>query len=282
MSHFTISGFSDEISPDIKTQFKELNRLGIGYFEIRGVNGKNVSELTEDEAKEVMSFASDYGISVSSVGSPIGKIQITDPFEEHLELLKHVIKLSKIFKTDYIRVFSFYIPKGENPADYRDEVIRRMRLMVELAQKEGVILLHENEKGIYGDTAPRCKDILDAVDSPNLMAVFDPANFVEVGQVTYPDAYNLLRDKVVYMHIKDANGMSDIVPAGYGMGHLADILASLKESDYSGFLSLEPHLSHFKGLESLQSSTKNISNMNPSMAFELAHESLLNIINNLK
>lgn len=85
----------------------------------------------------------------------------------------------------------------------------------------------KTKKEIYGDTAPRCKEILDAVHSPNLRAVFDPANFVECGQETYPAAYELLKDDVVYIHIKDALAHGKIVPAGMGNGHVEELLRAI-------------------------------------------------------
>ncbi len=284
MASFIYSGFSDEISPDIKTQFEELKKLGISHFEIRGVNGTNVSELTLEEAKNVQALAQHYGISASSIGSPIGKILITDPFEPHLELLKHIIQIAKVFKTRFIRVFSFYIPNDANPENYKDEVIARMKKMVRIAEENDVILLHENEKGIYGNVASRCKEILDAVNSPNLRAVFDPANFVECSQKTYPEAFELLKDYIVYMHIKDATAEKKIVPAGKGIGNVDKILAALKEKDYEGFVSLEPHLGSFAGLDHLQGDMDSIdltTPFTPKERFKIAYESLKEIIDNL-
>lgn len=284
MAEFIYSGFSDEISPDIQTQFEELKKLGIRHFEIRGVNGTNVSELTLDEAKKVSALAQSYGISASSIGSPIGKILITDPLEPHLELLKHVIEIAKIFNTPYIRVFSFYIPNDANPEDYKDEVIARMKTMVKIAEENGVVLLHENEKGIYGNTASHCKEILDAVNSPNLRAVFDPANFVECNQKTFPEAYELLKDYIVYMHIKDATAQKKIVPAGKGIGNVDKVLGALKARGYKGFVSLEPHLGSFAGLDHLQSDMDGIDTstpFSPEKRFTIAYESLKEIIDNL-
>lgn len=279
MGNFTLSAFSDEISSDIREQMRYLNDFGIKHFEIRGVNEKNIADLTSDEAKEVKALADSHGIKVSSIGSPIGKIGINDPFEEHLEKLAHVIELAKIFGTKFIRVFSFYIPKGEDAAMYRDEVMRRMKAMCELAEKEDVILLHENEKGIYGDIAPRCKDILDTVNSPCLRAVFDMANFVECGQITYPDAYDMLKEHIAYVHIKDAVGNGKIVPAGYGNGNVKVILQSLKESGYEGFLSLEPHLGHFDGLQALQADTSVINeDKSGPGTFKIACDALVKIL----
>ena len=283
MLKYHISGFSDEIDSDIKVQFEHLNKLGIKYFEPRGINGTNISALTLDEAKQLKETMDKYGIKASSIGSPIGKIGIKDEFEPHLEKLAHTIEIAKILGTKYIRIFSFFIPKEDDPAIYRDEVMARMKAMTALAGKEGVILLHENEKDIYGDIAVRCKDILDTVDSDNLRAVFDPANFVQCDQVTYPDAYEMLKDHVVYMHIKDALfADNSVVPAGHGDGRVRDILKALSDRDYEGFLSLEPHLGSFDGLGDLEVGDEMLSlTKSDAGKFTLAYNSLKKILDDI-
>lgn len=284
MLKYHISGFSDEIDSDIKVQFEHLNKLGIKYFEPRGINGTNISALTLDEAKQLKETMDKYGINASSIGSPIGKIGIKDEFEPHLEKLAHTIEIAKILGTKYIRVFSFFIPKEDDPAIYRDEVMARMKAMTALAGREGVILLHENEKDIYGDIAARCKDILDTVDSDNLRAVFDPANFVQCDQVTYPDAYEMLKDHVVYMHIKDALfADSSVVPAGHGDGRVRDILQALSDRNYDGFLSLEPHLGSFDGLGDLEVGDEMLSlTKSDAGKFTLAYNSLKKILDDIR
>ena len=276
------SGFSDEISQNIDEQFTHLNKLGIQYFEPRGINGTNIASLTEEQLAELKGKMEEYGISASSIGSPIGKIQITDPMEPHLEQLKWVIHIAKTLGTRYIRVFSFFMPKEEDPACYREEVMRRMKQMVELAEQEDVVLLHENEKGIYGDTALRCKEIFDEIPSEHLKGVFDPANFVQCGDITYPDGFQLLKEHIVYMHIKDALEDGSIVPAGKGKGHVEDILRELSEDGYQGFLSLEPHLGSFEGLAELeQEDTMMKLPKSDSGKFTLAYESLKKIVDRL-
>lgn len=284
MLKYHISGFSDEIDSDIKVQFEHLNKLGIKYFEPRGINGTNISALTLDEAKQLKETMDKYGINASSIGSPIGKIGIKDEFEPHLEKLAHTIEIAKILGTKYIRVFSFFIPKEDDSAIYRDEVMARMKAMTALAVREGVILLHENEKDIYGDIAARCKDILDTVDSDNLRAVFDPANFVQCDQVTYPDAYEMLKDHVVYMHIKDALfADSSVVPAGHGDGRVRDILQALSDRNYDGFLSLEPHLGSFDGLGDLEVGDEMLSlTKSDAGKFTLAYNSLKKILDDIR
>lgn len=278
MSRFMISGFSDEISSDTTEQFEVLNRLGIKYFEPRGIDGKNISSLDDDGVLELKVKMEKYGISVSSIGSPIGKIQITDDFDKHLQLLKRVIKTAKMLDVKYIRVFSFFIPDGEYEK-YRDEVIRRMKEMVAIAEKEDVMLLHENEKGIYGDVASRCFEILEEVKSPSLRCVFDPANFVQCGQKTYPDAYELLKPYIEYMHIKDALPDGTVVPAGKGVGDVEKIITELYKSGYCGFLSLEPHLGSFLGFENLELDKKtHLLGKSSAEKYSIAYDALNEII----
>ena len=252
MKVFTISGFSDEINEKIDVQFAHIKTLGIEYFEPRGINGTNVSDLTIDEAKALKEKMDKYGIEVSSIGSPIGKIKITDDFESHKEKLIHTIQIAKILGSKYIRIFSFFIPDGEYDK-YKDEVLRRMKEMANIAEEMDIMLLHENEKGIYGDVADRCKEIFDYVNSPNLRGVFDMANFVQCGETTYPYAFNLLRPHIEYMHIKDAlYSDGSVVPPGYGDGKVKEIIGELKASGYDGFYSMEPHLGSFEGLADLE------------------------------
>lgn len=278
MLHYTISGFADEISPDTTEQFKALNRLSIEYFEPRGIDGKNISELNDEEAYALKKKMDKYGIKVSSVGSPIGKIGIEDDFEKHTELLVRVIKTAKILECRFIRIFSFFIQDGDYEK-HRPEVMGRMKEMTALAEREGIILLHENEKGIYGDIPERCSDILETVNSDNLKAVFDPANFVQCGVVTYPHAFDIMKKHIAYMHIKDALNNGTVVPSGYGEGHVAEILAELDHMNYMGFLSLEPHLGTFEGLEKLELEDDMLKlEKSDAAKFELAYNALMKVL----
>lgn len=240
-----ISGFADEIDKNIDIQFSVLNKLGIKYFEPRGINGKNISLLTTDEAKELKSKMDKAGIKASSIASPIGKADIKDT-EKEFQLLRHMVETAKILDCGFIRIFSFYNAYGS-----KDEVITALKRMSDYAEKENIILLHENEKDVYGDTAERCLEILEGINSHNLKAVFDPANFVKCGEDTIK-AYEMLKKHIAYMHIKDSRDDKTIVPAGAGAGNIKYILDELKADGYDGFLSLEPHLGTYEELEDLE------------------------------
>ena len=275
---FTISGFSDEIDKDIHLQFEGIKALGMEYFEVRGVNGKNIAKLNEDELAELKDEMKKYGIKASSIGSPIGKVLITDDFEPHLEKFKWIVNIAKTLESKYIRIFSFFLPEGEEWSAHRREVIRRLSQMVEYAKEQEVILLHENEKDIYGETAEACLDLLEEINSPNLKAVFDPANFVQCGE-NVKEAFAKLRQHIAYMHIKDAVEDGTVVPAGCGIGEVEFILRELKESNYHGYLSLEPHLGAFEGLQELELSDKMMKLRQSSKeSFEIAYNALAEIL----
>lgn len=276
MSKFIISGFADEIDSSTDIQFKTIKSLNISYFEPRGIDGKNIADLSEEEARALREKMDRYGVKASSLGSPVGKIDITDDFEPELEKLAHVAKTAKIIGTRNIRVFSFYIP-DEKYEEYRTEVMKRLSAMAELAEKEGVILLHENEKGIYGDTPERCRDIFETVKSDNLRAVFDPANFVQCG-VDTKEAFGLLKNYVSYVHIKDAAKDGTVVPAGQGVGNVEYILKQLKYGGYNGFLSLEPHLGSFGGFAKLENGDNKFAEESDAGKFETAYNALKNIL----
>jgi sugar phosphate isomerase/epimerase len=241
---FTLTGFADEIDSDLETQLSVLESLDIEHIEVRSVGAQNVLNLDDDEIESVKAELDSRGFTVSSIGSPIGKVDVTDPFEPHLERFERAMDVAERFETKYIRLFSYYIPEGEDPADYRDEVLRRMRRKAELVEERGLVLLNENEKDLYGDTPGRMRDIHLAVDSPNLRMVFDPANYLELGIRPYPDALLQVVEFVEYLHVKDAKlGVrGEMRPAGEGDGRIPETLEALAARGFEGYLSLEPHL----------------------------------------
>ncbi|MGI6537069.1 MAG: sugar phosphate isomerase/epimerase family protein [Caldicoprobacterales bacterium] len=250
---FILSAFADEIDPNLQVQMDVLDDHGIKYIEMRGVNGKNITDHTLDEAREVKKQLDEREFRLSAIGSPIGKILITDDFEPHLEKFRHTLKIAEIMEAKYIRMFSFYIPEGKDPADYREEVLKRWKEFLKAAEGTGIVLLHENEKEIYGDTPERCLDLVESLNSDYFRLTFDPANFVQCGVEPYPKAFNMLKDHIAYLHIKDARKDNlQIVPAGQGDGRLQETLNALKGMGFKGFLSLEPHLANFVGFAELE------------------------------
>lgn len=253
MNYEKISGFSDEIAEDIDTQFRVLKKLNIKYFEPRGIDGKSIADLSDAEVTALKEKMAANEIRVSSIGSPIGKVNLEGDFEEHFAQFRRVVEIAGMLDAKYIRMFSFYHQGGEDwSGQEREVVLTRLRRMIACAKEQGVILLHENEKGIYGDTVERCADLMTELGCAHFHAVFDPANFVQCGQDTRK-AYEALKEHIAYVHIKDAF-LADgrVVPAGSGDGNVEYVLERLFAGGYDGFLSLEPHLGSFAGLENLE------------------------------
>lgn len=240
---WTLTGFADEIGPDLNLQLETLASESIRHLELRSVWGKNVLKLSDEELAAVRAELDRRSVRVSSIGSPIGKIKITDEFAPHLADFDRALHAAALLRAPYIRLFSFFIPQGEDPAQYRDEVLERMGQLVRRAEGRGVTLLHENEKHIYGDIPSRCHDLLTAVNSPLLRAAWDPANFVQCGARPHTEGYEALRPYIAYVHVKDALlATGQVVPAGQGDGEVRQTLSALRASGFDGFFSMEPHL----------------------------------------
>ncbi|MCP8970512.1 sugar phosphate isomerase/epimerase family protein [Ectobacillus ponti] len=285
-----ISGFSDEISSDFDAQLEGVSGLGMQYISLRGIDGRNIGDYTVAEIQEsILPRLQQAGIGVSSIGSPIGKVFIDDEegFVKQKLVLDRLCRIGNLLDCKYIRMFSFYIPRGKNPDDYRDAVISKLREFAGIAAQYNMILLHENEKDTYGDISRRCYEILKQVASPYLKGIFDFANFVQCGEDTQ-DCYNLLRDEIVYIHIKDAvTTDSQNVVCGTGEGKIPEVLAQFIASGYEGFLTLEPHLVLFDSLKDLELEDpadiiKDNKGLNGAQGYRLQYEALVNILQQIE
>ena len=254
MPELIISGFGDEICEDFAAQLDTMASFGLNHIDPRGINGKNVSDLTAEEAKAAKKLLDEKSFRISCVGSPIGKYDIDADFAPELEKFKRTLDISLVLGADCIRIFSFFIPEGHSPDEYRDEVMLRMSRYLEASEGSGVMLLHENEHGIYGEDAEHSLDIMKTIEAPRLRQIFDPCNFILAGVEPFPYAFDLLYDYIYALHIKD--GKSDppvIVPTGLGEGRIPEMMAELYRRDFSCFATLEPHLGSFTGLAQFES-----------------------------
>lgn len=240
---WSLSGFGDEVDPDPAVQAAVLLALGASHIEVRSAWGTNVSELTPAQVQELKAILDGKGLKVSAVASPIGKVDVSLPVEHEVERLRQIISVAHGLDTKYVRIFSFYRGEDQTAEDIRDGVMTRMAALTAEAEAAGVVLLHENEKGIYGDTPERVLDLMETVDSPALRVAWDNANFVQVGVKPYTEGYAMLRPYLEYLQVKDAvAGTGEVVPSGQGDGELDATIAALAADGFTGFASLEPHL----------------------------------------
>ncbi|WP_348788302.1 sugar phosphate isomerase/epimerase family protein [Leifsonia sp. NPDC080035] len=247
---WTLSGFGDEIDPDPGVQAAVLQALGASSIEVRSAWRTNVVELDDDGLDRLATVLERRGMRVSAIASPIGKVDVSLPVEHELGRLDRAIAAARRLDARYIRVFSFYRPDGVPAGDVRDDVLFRMRALASAAEAAGVVLLHENEKEIYGDTPERCLDIVESVGSPALRLAWDSANFVQVGVARpFDDGYGMLRPHLEYLQVKDALAATgEVTPAGEGDGQLLETLTALRDDGYRGYASLEPHLTDVDAL----------------------------------
>ena len=281
MGRMIISAFADEYNADPKVHAEYLASVGIGYIEPRFISGVNFANLSEDEVMEYKSILDANGVKASAIGSPIGKINLADDFDAHLELARRCFKNASIMGAKYIRMFSFYLREGQTREEARPEVIEKLGALLDLADEYGVTLCHENEAKIYGEDAEHCLDLMKHFEG-RLKCVFDTGNFILDGVETYPYAYNLMKDYIEYFHIKDSMSVGAIVPPGCGEARILDVLKAHRAyaPDRDFFVSLEPHLETFAGLNKLVGKTFE----NPykfesaEIAFDNARERLFKII----
>lgn len=251
MSKPILSAFADEYKKEFDGQIEGLKKFGINYIELRFVGGTNVADLTPDEVKCVKKKLDENNIKVSAIGSPLGKINTADDMDAEMQKAERVFKTANELEAKNIRMFSFYLDEKKTATENRSIVFSSLERMVKLASKYNVTLCHENEAKIYGESPESCKEILDYFGG-ELKCVFDMGNFMLDNYKTYPDAYNLLKDYIEYFHIKDSLSSGAIVPPGCGEAQIPELISAFsKDSKKDFFITLEPHLQTFSGLNAL-------------------------------
>jgi sugar phosphate isomerase/epimerase len=244
MTHtWTLSGFGDEIDADPAIQLSVLAALGARHIEVRSAWDTNIVDMTGEQLDAFAGLLKHRVMAVSAIASPIGKVDVAGDADAELERLGRAIAAAHRLGARYIRIFSFYRAEGVPVESIRDTVLTRMAAFADLAGRNDVVLVHENEKDIYGDVPERVLDLVESVGSDALRLAWDNANFVQVGVRPYTDGYAMLRPHLEYLQVKDAlAGSGDVVPAGEGDGELLATVTALRDDGYAGFASLEPHL----------------------------------------
>jgi 3-dehydroshikimate dehydratase len=244
---FTLSAFADEIGPDPQQQVDVLSAAGVKHIEFRSILNTNVLALSDAQIDDFKALLDRHGFGLSAIGSPIGKIRIDEPFAPHLERFERAIALCDRLGTRNIRIFSYYPPQGHDTWDtvgpeWVQQVYERMGEKIRRAEAAGVVLMHENEHRIYGDSPARLADLYARFTSPALVAVYDAANYVFCGYDPL-EGWAVTKERTKHFHIKDwKRGAQHGSLAGEGDGHIPTVIAEAAARGYSGFATLEPHL----------------------------------------
>ena len=236
-----LSAFSDEAGNSIEEQIDAVKRNGIPYVELRSIDGKNVADFTLEEAKSYQAEFEKNGVAVWSIGSPLGKVDVDVDFDEYEKKVRHVCQLANVFKTDKIRMFSFF-KAYEKP----EKVYEYLRKMVEIGAEYGVCMHHENEKDVFGDSAERVLSIMENVKG--LKFIYDPANYLQCGEPA-EKTMDMFYTKTDYFHVKDVIAETgELVPAGHGDGQIQTLIERVEGDKV---FTLEPHLIAFDSYKSI-------------------------------
>lgn len=242
MAKFILSAFADEASKTLAGQIAALHRNDMPYLEPRNIRGP-ILKKTYSELREIRRTLDLNGITVYSLGSPIGKYAAEKPFAPHWEQFLKALDACHILGTRRMRIFSFFT-KQEDLEKNRPVVLERLCAMTERAAREGIILCHENESDIYGQNPPEIKDLLDNV--PGLRGVFDASNLLMNDQDSMK-GFEATAEKLEYIHMKDCiSSLRSTAPVGMGEGRYDEILQKVDAAtDATVTLTLEPHLFGF-------------------------------------
>ena len=217
-----LSGFADEAANQ-KTaleQFVAFAALGLQYYSIRFVdagNGiKNVMKLTLPEIQKVRQLQNEYGLNVSSIGSPIGKVKLEDvedgtknvyvPFKKYLAGdVQKACELAHAFETKLIRGFSFYHPKGSDPRQHLSQAVDQLGQIAEAFHRSDLTFGLEVEANLVGSNGHILAEIYQQVNHPAMVLIFDAANVLVQGYSPAElfEQYVAMKPGLGWIHIKD-------------------------------------------------------------------------------
>lgn len=240
-----LAGIGDEAAVELTGQLAALDRLGWSAVELRTVDGRALADLDDEHFAQVRAQVERAGLQVVGLASRIGNWArpITAPLDDDLRELEVLAARGAELGCHALRVMS-YPNDGLAEPEWQRRVLDRMRRLAARAAELDVVLLHENCAGWAGSDADRMLRLVEEC-GPSLRLLFDTGNGIEHGY----DAADLLAGilpHVAHVHVKDAVGDADdatYVLPGSGRAGVPECLRMLRESGYTGPLSIEPHLS---------------------------------------
>ena len=258
---FKLGVFTDEISQDLERALHVIKKeFQVSYVELRTMWNKNVVDLSNVEIRRAKKMLNKYSLLVSCIASPFLKCNLQEEkeetkedafftgkggYKEHFLMLKQSIELGKIFSTNLVRSFSFWRVDSFPSEETWQEIVSKIGLAVNIVKKEGFILALENEHGCNVATGVEAHKLIKEIDSLYLRLIWDPGNAYFAGEVPYPDGYNLIKDRIVHIHVKDATknekGRPIWLPVGKGKIDFRRQFRALKEDNFQGVVSLETH-----------------------------------------
>jgi L-ribulose-5-phosphate 3-epimerase len=262
-SIFRVAVINDEISQDFGHACEVASKeFGMDWIELRGMWNKNLLKLDANEIAEARRILEKYKLRVTDIASPVFKVDWPGApqskfspkrdqfnadftFDQQPEVLERSIELAKAFQTDRVRFFDFW--RLDDQAPYRDAINAKLREAADIAAKQKIILLLENEMACNTATAAESAKVLAAVKNENFMLNWDPGNAAAAGENPFPDGYRLLpKERIGHCHCKDVTKKSDgkgyeWAPVGKGTIDWIGQFTALKRDGYHLAVSLETH-----------------------------------------
>jgi sugar phosphate isomerase/epimerase len=264
-SPFKVAVLTDEISNDFDHACSvAANDFGMGWVELRNLWGKSIIDLKPDEVARAQAILAKYALRVTDIASPLFKVdwpeaplskersrsgKTLDPtraaadFKKQYDVLAASIEMAKQFKTDKVRCFDFW--KLDDQTPYRAAIDEKLQSAAEIAKKQGIALVLENEPACNTATGPDAARLLAAV--PGIFLNWDPGNAALVGETdAYPAGWNMLpKTRILHCHCKnvvaDAAGKRGWSPVDIGYIDWTAQFRALKAAGYHNAVSLETH-----------------------------------------
>lgn len=248
---FSFTGFADEADKTLAGQIETLKRANWSAIELRLIEGTNVCDLSDEKWASVRDQLADSGIEIVGFGGQVGNWArpITGDMQKDIDEIQRVAPRMKEVGCQFLRIMS-YPNDPDNPLpreQYRDEAIRRVAILADHAEKEGIILVHENCSG-YGESLEGVLELMEAVPNPAFQLVMDTGNtsLHENDVEATWKYYEATRDRTAHVHIKCAKpnpeGGDYITCFPHEDPVQERILKDLAERGYDGWLSIEPHI----------------------------------------
>jgi sugar phosphate isomerase/epimerase len=220
MNRIALGIVSDEVSPDFREAALHATQWGISIFEIRVLKTGRVPAVDQAELQEVKKVVNEHGLTITALSPGIFKLPISQTAGLENELTKTLPKtltLAREFGASMVIVFGFEREKNESP----DNFFRASELMgraAEIAGKEGIKLVIENEPGFWCDSGANTAKLLANVNSPWLRANWDPCNGYGTPETPFPGGYESVKKFIANVHVKDTSegALIRCVPVGEG------------------------------------------------------------------
>ncbi|MBS7642912.1 MAG: sugar phosphate isomerase/epimerase family protein [Candidatus Bathyarchaeia archaeon] len=249
MKPFKLGFITDEYSQDLDEVIKFALEVGAEHLEIRSVWNKNVKDLTDEDLRVIRRLASQNGLQIYCLASPLFKEPI-ETYEAHMAMLDRLCDIAQMLDAKYIRCFAF-VGSTDLYEKMKVEIADKLKAAAEVADESGLKLVLENEPICIVTTGRQQGDLIRLVGHRALLATWDPGNaYVSGVEKPYPDDYTYVRGLVGHMHVKDAvreDGKARIVKVGSGNIDYKGQFKALYEDGFRGTISLETHYRHPTG-----------------------------------